>query len=161
MVDELSWGISFFFFFFFWLWWNQRGTVSCQRVHRRGFGEWAGWREGAPLQPAATPLCSEVEWCLAAVGWRRCTQHAPSVECGRAGGTAVCGHVRWGRFVLRIVFKKTGCGGQMLWVERAWFWQAAGYCASDELVPVCVWTRLNVKQPWKDWVSQERQTETE
>lgn len=60
------------------------------------------------------------------------------------------------------LFKRTGCGGQMLRVEQAQFWQAPDtvpvmiWCMC---VRVCVWTRLNVKRPWKDWVSQEKEIE--
>lgn len=111
---------------------------------------------GAPLQPAATPLCTEVEWCSAATAPRlEMLQHVVPV-CGSA-----CERLRvWTRSLRCLI---PAClKGQDVDDKRSLHcsdkhqilcWSVMIRCVCAR---VCVWTCLNVKRPWKDWVSQEK-----
>lgn len=127
-----------------------------------------GSREAYCLARECTARGSSAASCHSTLHWGGMMLGSHSSQ---AGNAAACRTSVWQRMretpcmdtfaaVLHPgLFKRTGCGGQALRVEQAQFWQA------PDTVPVmiwcicahvCAWTRLNVKWPWKDWVSQEK-----
>lgn len=84
--------------------WNGSREGQCLATECTGRGLGSGQGAETRLPGSQLPLHSAVRWNGA---WQ---QRESDAVCGYAGGTAVCRHAH---LVPWIVFKRTGCGGQM------------------------------------------------